>query len=365
MTLFTESDLARAGDIMTRLLDPHAAGSVNQWRSDINRRLIDLLGADSAGFILPVAGGPIIYSDEHDAAALAQYPDLAPPALLSGQPIFARAVELGVSTLDDIWGAEMHRNLSSAYHNEYVAPNRAFDTLGALTALPRLGPHGMAGVQLWHDRPTGRRFGDRERALLRVIHPALQAGIEARLRWEHHHAELLTVLDALPHPTLVCVSDGRAMHRTPSLEAELAADSQSEAIEAAMHATAAALGDIGAGRITGPSPHPGATSVSTVRATYRITGSLYRSPLPKSPVLVIVSLERLTPVRRSDAQLREEYRLTTAELRVIPWLVAGMTSAEIATQLQLSRHTVRRHSESILLKTGCRSRVELTTLLHR
>ncbi len=351
---------------MQALLDPTESGSVNQWRSDINRRLIALLAADSAGFILPVADGPVIYSDEHDAAALAQYPEMAPPLLTSGQSIFARGVELGVSTLEDAWGAEMQRNLSSAYHNEYLVPNRAFDALSAVLAVPQLGPHGMAGVQLWHDSSTGRKFGDRERSLLRVIFPALRTGIEARLRWERHHADLFAVIDDLAQPVLLFDAFGKPLHQTPAFVAEMRSEPQCAVVHEAIAKIVAAFGRLGTGvHMVGPLPRLEGSSVSTSRATYRLSGSLFRSPLPTAPMLVIVSLERLTRVPLSDVELLERFRLSRAELRVAALLVTRKSSTEIAREVNLSPHTVRRHCESILLKTGTGSRVELAALLLR
>ena len=48
--------------------------------------------------------------------------------------------------------------------------------------------------------------------------------------------------------------------------------------------------------------------------------------------------------------------LSPREREVVRFLAAGMTNAEIASQLVLSEHTVHRHVANILVKLGARSR---------
>ena len=48
--------------------------------------------------------------------------------------------------------------------------------------------------------------------------------------------------------------------------------------------------------------------------------------------------------------------LSRREREVVRFLAAGMTNAEIASQLVLSEHTVHRHVANILVKLGARSR---------
>lgn len=356
--VLSPSDLALATDAMQVLLSPLDYADIDDWRRETNRRLVKLLGADSAGFILPVATGPVVYSEEHDPKALAAYPELSPPPLSSGQSVFERGIQLGASTLADVWGDDMHINLASAYFNEYVAPNRAHDALSAIVPLPRLGPHGMAGLQFWHSSLEGRSFGIRESTLLRLLMPALRAGIETQLRWDAHRGDLLSALDRLSHATLVCDRAGVPLHHTPALTATLEADPEGAELLRAMREVASSTAAAEETSISIPSS--GFTrKVITGRASYRLSGSLFRSPFTSAPVLVLVALERTTPVIRSAAELSEAYRLTKAEIRVAALLVRGFSTLRIATELILSAHTVRRHTERIFAKTGVRSRSEL------
>lgn len=58
--------------------------------------------------------------------------------------------------------------------------------------------------------------------------------------------------------------------------------------------------------------------------------------------------------------------LTQAELMVVVALAQGLTDAQIATALSLSRHTVRHQVESAMRRTSTRTRAALlATAIHR
>lgn len=66
----------------------------------------------------------------------------------------------------------------------------------------------------------------------------------------------------------------------------------------------------------------------------------------------------------TDRQLAEA-GVTTAERRVLRLLARGLTNAEIAGELNVSRRTVESHVTSMLGKLGLRNRVELARLFLR
>ncbi len=55
----------------------------------------------------------------------------------------------------------------------------------------------------------------------------------------------------------------------------------------------------------------------------------------------------------------KKYDLSERELEVLRELTRNMTNEEIAEKLQISSHTVKRHIENMLVKTGYKSRVDL------
>jgi DNA-binding CsgD family transcriptional regulator len=359
---FSGGDLERVGQVMRDLVDPLSARSPDEWRSSVNRSLRTLLGADSAGFLLPGVSPVAVYSEEHDPSSLRLYPELAPPSLPCGKPVFQRAIELGASTLEEVYDGHLDRYLKSEYYQEYSGANRAHDTLSALISVEGVQPLGVAGLQFWHQDPKGRQFGARETALLRLLLPALKLGVQAQLRWGQHRTDLLTLVDQLGHAALVCDTRGKELHRSPALQKLLGEEPEHAALVEGMLEMVRGLARISGDRFLqgGASGTGGGPTIRTERATYRVAGSLYRSPLSHSPALIFVSLERLSPVLRSAADLTEAYRLTRGEIRVLHHLVAGASTAEIARHLCLSLHTVRRHTERIFAKTGAHSRAELS-----
>ena len=361
------TDLTGACQAIELLLTPLDHGSTDRWRSQVNRTLSDLFRADSAGFILPGADGPVVYSDEHDPGELARYPEILPPLLPDGSQIFSRAVALGTSTLPELWGKEYGSYRRSAYHNEFALANDADDALTMVVELAGDHPLPIAGLHFWHGRNTRRRFGDRESALMRIIFPAMRTGIETQLRWGRFSADLLQTVDCLGQPTAIIDSSGRLVHLTRAMQSALGDDPERESLENAISQVAGRLRPAASGSLilNGRLPDCAAVDVSTRLASYEIRGSLYRSPLPHSRSLVLVALRRTTPILRTEDELRTRYGLTRAESRVAVHLVSSRSSAEIARDLCVTVHTVRRHTERILLKAKVRSRTELSHKLLR
>src|SRR5688500_3684701 len=113
----SSADLEQLRRSIQLLVSPMEFECVADWRSAVNHSLKDLLNADSAGFLLPVPNGLFMYSEEHDPAELAKFPDYAAPNLADGRPVFSGMVEAGTSRLADVYGSDYHRYLESPYYN--------------------------------------------------------------------------------------------------------------------------------------------------------------------------------------------------------------------------------------------------------
>jgi DNA-binding CsgD family transcriptional regulator len=57
------------------------------------------------------------------------------------------------------------------------------------------------------------------------------------------------------------------------------------------------------------------------------------------------------------------YRLTPREKEVVDLLLGGLATADMASQLGISAHTIRDHLKRVYRKTGTRSRSELLSML--
>jgi DNA-binding NarL/FixJ family response regulator len=61
---------------------------------------------------------------------------------------------------------------------------------------------------------------------------------------------------------------------------------------------------------------------------------------------------------------RPPAELTEREREVLRWLAGGLTNREIAAQIHLSPHAVKKHASAIFRKLGVRNRTEATRLAH-
>jgi pimeloyl-ACP methyl ester carboxylesterase/DNA-binding CsgD family transcriptional regulator len=88
----------------------------------------------------------------------------------------------------------------------------------------------------------------------------------------------------------------------------------------------------------------------------------HAAPLP----LVALSAERhLEPLGRAGTKFADFELLSTRERQVVKLIAAGGTNPQIAVQLGLSEHTVKRHVANILLKLDLPSRAAAASLAAR
>jgi len=361
----SSADLENLTRAIYLLVSPLDHESVDTWRSAVNSNLRDLLGADSAGFLLPVDNGLAMYSDEHDPKALSAFPDMQPPLLPDGRTVWEEGVRSGVTSLEKMYGPGYDRFRRSAYYNEYAAVNGAHDTVGATTPWGDVAADAVASLHFWHARPVGRLFGEREMSLLRLLFPAFRAGVGLQVRWDKQRTDLLRSIDALGQAVVVYDHSGRTLHQTPALTAMLARDVESSALNWELQAAMNAARGAAAPPARATVPAFGCTrEVRTPSARYIVRSCVYGGPPAGSDSYVLVAVERLTPTRRPDSELREAFRLTRAEIRVAVLLSEGKQNVEIAQELGVTDHTARRHTERILQKMGIHSRAQVAVRMY-
>lgn len=363
------AELEKLTRLIQLLVSPLDHPAVDSWRSAVNRQLKELLHADSAGFFLPIGSGLAMYSEEHDPAELARYADYPPPDLADGRTCFEALVHLPVSLLRHVYGRDYEdRYLKSAYYNEYAGPNGAHDTITLAIPVTAAGMVPMAMLQLWHELPDGRRFGERELAILHILHPAFRAGVEAQRQWSRCREGFFRTIDTLGQAILVYDLSGRRLHQTPALIALLAADPEAERLHAEiiamMNRIRGMVRNHSTGTLTVP-PGPVAYQVRTGTARYLARATLHHDPAAGARGVILVALDRLTPPPISETEAHDRYGLSPAELRVARLLAEGRSNAEIAHTLCISPHTARRHTERILRKLEIRSRAEVGPKLQR
>lgn len=99
-----------------------------------------------------------------------------------------------------------------------------------------------------------------------------------------------------------------------------------------------------------------ALPATSMRDTHYVVEAAIYQPADDIYVLVNVAQREVPPSRMTDEQLRERYRLTSAEIRVARLLAEMKSNKAIACALQVSEHTARHHTEHVLRKLEVRSR---------
>jgi DNA-binding CsgD family transcriptional regulator len=110
--------------------------------------------------------------------------------------------------------------------------------------------------------------------------------------------------------------------------------------------------------LTQPDAPPRRVRLRTVNGTWLIA---HASPLGSSGQVALV----IEPAKASEIVpiVVEAYSLTPREVEVTRLVARGLSTDEIASELFLSRHTIRDHLKAIFEKVGVSSRGELTSKL--
>jgi DNA-binding CsgD family transcriptional regulator len=223
-------------------------------------------------------------------------------------------------------------------------------------------PDDLVWLSVFTARPRYERFGSSTTAVLQLAVPALAAGLDAWARVHAGRDALAATLDRLPHGALLCaLPGGRLLHRSPALEALLAADPERDRLATALDQVVRALGGLCApapARAEIPPDAPTRT-VRTALAEYRVWGSVLPPGLVSACAAGLVALERTTPLLPTCAALRARFGLTAREAEVALHLATGARDEDVARDLGVSAHTVRHHAERIFQKLGIHSRKAL------
>jgi DNA-binding CsgD family transcriptional regulator len=372
--LLSDAEQTQFAETVRVLLSPLDT-PLDQWRAEVLRHLTGLLRTEMGGFILP--------SEEAPPCTLHNLPDeFAREYFETFQP-----ADRGISVIQrmdsQVWSTRMLAqvaNLSiedgwfrSPEYREFYSRYRIQEGIGFVVPaadppqLPggqKLAPGGApvgAVLTCFHDVFGTEQLGERGLAMVRLLLPALEAGVSGRVRLAWVQNTLQGAFDIVRDGLLVCDADGRRLHANAALTRLLQSDPQSERIAAAIERVASTLcALLRMPRKSEPAPEVevASTEVRTDRARYRVRGNLVEGGRYGAEPAILIDVERLTPELPSLVQLRERWGLSRQEARVALLVVQGMTNAQAATELELSPATVRHYTESLFHKLDVHSRAE-------
>jgi DNA-binding CsgD family transcriptional regulator len=361
-------------ETLRALTRPFAFSSDVDWRKAVLEPVKRLFGADMVSMILIGAETPS-FSQEVDSEATKLY--LSKIAPLLGEMEEKRASRpLPVFNREQLWGPILKDYYRSAYYNEYIRPNRAFDAIGMSVPVPgdvtadTLGHH----LLCHHDQPHPEGFGPDALPLLDMLYPAFEAGIRS---WQEDQAQGQTLRVALDRSGArigIYSREGRRLHQTPALTEVLMTDPQSEKVVEASAQVARTLSRIQGHLSTGvfeitplPEEERPVQFVKTTVATYRLTASVAprRMAGPTPLILVVADLlsRHVQPGKIREVPdlktLRRGFSITKRQAEVAQLLALRYTNQEVADTLNISPHTARHHTQAVLEALGVSSRQEV------
>lgn len=348
MVSLSANDLERLRGAQEILLSPLEFADTVKWRSEANRELCELTGADKAMFFVPGQGA---WSDELDLSAHVEY--------AAHFHRFDRGAELAldrgllVASHPELY--DYPEFLRSEWHNDFLARHGCFQTLGLTVELTG-GTPPWSFLCLQRERKGADPFDGRVRSLLALAAPAFKAGIETVLRREAWIDAVSGALDRVGERLAVYGRDGRPLHRNRALREILEEEPRYARVVAAVAGVARAAA----------SPRAGDPPIGTVRGErgpYRIHGT--RVGRGFGAPVVVVAVDPDFPIPVSDERLVERYGLTPREIEIARRIAEGGRNDPIAVGLGISPHTVRRHTEAVLRKLGVASRAQVVDRITR
>ena len=253
----------------------------------------------------------------------------------------------GISTLFEATGGQpsssprWHANMSLGGDQELICRLRTAD--GQVW--------GMLGLYREPDRPL---FDEADKRLLQNLAPHLAAAVRRGLLLGE-----ATDPDSPDAPGLVVLDDGwQVISSTPGAERWLAdlpdGDPSTGRLPSAVQSVAARA--LAAGSDTAPRHQVAVARVLSRSGTWVVLHGARMLTHGERHVAVII--EAATRARIFPL-LVSAYGLTEREQEVTELVLAGSSTAEIATQLVISPHTVQQHLKAIFDKTGVNSRRDL------
>jgi DNA-binding NarL/FixJ family response regulator len=350
---------------------------VGPWRADVLQQLAPLLEAPMGGFILPAVDAPpyTLYNLPDDFAReyfenVAEAEQGRPLIQQLGGCVWNTRLLLRAAGLSsDAWfDSREYREFYSRYSIQdavgFMVPaaeptvqptDRRTQRGGDAPAAPRMG----AVVTVFHDVFGTPAFGERGLAKLRLLLPALEAGVAGRVRLAWMQTTLQEAFDVVHDGVAIHDADGRRLHANAALLRLLDTDPEHERIRAALEQACTGARQV----LRGTAPAPAALQavsieIRTARARYRVRAQIAGgAPFGAAPV-VIGCVSALTPPAPTAADLAARWSLSPQEARVALLLARGMSNAGIARDLALSPTTARHYTEAIFLKLQVHSRAE-------
>lgn len=344
------------------LLRPFEHVSAAEYLRCAAREIRPLLGAFASVCAARDPGGIVsVESDEWDALRLGEFARWKLRDEGTGRAI---ATGLEVLSMRRVVGDDWAGYEADPMVREWYKPNGVFDAAAYILHWPE--DDSLVTIE-WHAATFGTpRFGEEGEGILFLLLPSLRAGSRLWYTLGRERQSLSSDLDSHGLAVCVCTRQGRIVHQSEGLRRLLTNEVSPAAVLEEVRQVACAVANALEARQGSASPDGSSVHrvVDTPSARYRLSAGLAAHAMQFGTSDVLVTVSRLPTAAPTNGMVAR-FHLSRRELEVAELLARGARNDAIATTLQLSPHTVRRHTERVLAKLGVASRAEVAALLHR
>jgi DNA-binding CsgD family transcriptional regulator len=329
--------------------------SRQEWLGRIDEGLMRLTGAERALAGLPMRDPSAVVVRGFDPAVVEAF--LKGPVDEDSALALVMATRPSVVHQRMVYGEDLER---LPLFQEFLRPWGIVNSAAMHVFLPD-GALALAGVMTGDTVDV--EFQRRSHALLELLQPSFQAGVEGWIRVHRLGPAMGRLLDAVSDAMALCSRSGRLLHANRSLSELLAADPEAKAVVSAASAIAvrfSAPPDRKRGLEVGMDS---STECRTHHQAYRLAPTAVGEEVSGDRPAVLVRVTPLDGPRARADLLMTRYGLTDRESEVALHLARGESDREIAERLMISWHTVRTHVERVLGKLGVDSRSKVSPLL--
>jgi DNA-binding CsgD family transcriptional regulator len=348
------------------MVAPQYGAARENWLIGVMKALKLVLKADKAIVRSTFAGTPTLITKDYGTEVSSEYFEyfrrFDPGRALDRPPPRLNAVW----TVEDAYGTDIGDFYKTEFFNDYQRRHRAFHGL-CLSSSTAPGP--LDDVMYFHrSRLSAAPFADREKNILRLCAPAFRAGLSAALR-ANSREHLIETIDNLTDGCALVTIGGRVVHQNVVLSSYLANGEATAELRSAIMATADAVNAIGWRATHCSAFDPGRKLVREQRVgdrTFVISGCSVGTLEGIAEPLTLVTVRHKIRQTAADLlrQARERFGLSNRESEVAVLLAQRKTNAEISSELGISPHTARHHSERVLAKLGVSKRSMVSHILH-
>ncbi len=275
-----------------------------------------------------------------------------------------RVVRLGsdVAIMRKIAGVDWDEFDRDPMVNEWYRPNGVRDVAAYILQWPE--DDALATIELHASEFGTPRFGEEGEFLLTLLQPPLRAGMRLLYTAGRLRDTVARDMDVLGVPLCVCARDGNIHHLSSGVRGLLAADPESATVLRRIREVAREVDGGHRRSARAAFPSKAVHQIVTTRTRrYRLSAALATHGMQFGRTDVLLTVTELNREAQADGDLASQYALSPRERQVAMLLGRGLSTQDIAATLDVSVHTVKRHTERVFAKLGVRTRAAVAALI--